>query len=459
MRNKITDGLKKIVSAENVLTDKEELYVYSKDASNQIAMPDYVVFVESGEQVQAVMRLAYETKTPVICRGAGTNVVGACVAARGGIILNFSKMNKIIEINHKNMTAKVQPGVVVGKLQEAVEKIGLFYPPDPSNLAVSTIGGSIAQSAGGPRTFKYGSTKDYVLDLKIVTADGSVMETGSNTVKNSTGYHLSQLFVGSEGTLGIVVEAVLKLTPKPQGSRVIMAYFDKVSDATGAVDKIIEAQLTPATIDLMDKNSIETVERFYPAGLMCGKAAALIIEVDGYLNSLDYQQDEIVRILESSSAVGIAASKTDEEAQKIWTARRSSFGATAKLAPNVMTEDVIVPRNKMAELMEGIGDICRAHNLQVCIVGHVGDGNVHPQMALDLRNEDEYNHYIKAKEEIYNLTIKLGGTLSAEHGIGCEKINYISDALDPLALDYMRKIKQLFDPNNILNPDKVFKEE
>jgi len=456
---KIIEQIKKIVSEKNVLTDLEERYVYALDATNKQNienLPDVVVFVEIVEHVQQIIKLAYEKEIPVIARGAGTNLVGACITVKGGIVLNFSKMNKILEINQENLNARVQPGLVVGKLQEEVEKLGLFYPPDPSNLKVSTIGGSIGLSSGGPRTFKYGSTKDYVIDLKVVLADGSIINTGSNTAKNSTGYHLSQLFIGSEGTLGIVVEALVKLIPKPEGSRVILAYFDKISDATHAVNVILQNKLVPATLDIMDQKTLQTVEQFYPAGLLTDKDAALFIEVDGYLSSLDYQQNKVVELCKKSGAADIQFSKGDEDAQRIWTARRSAFGACAKLRPNVVAEDVVVPREKIAELVEGIRRICDKNNLLVCIMGHIGDGNIHPNIPLDLNNEEDVKNYSHAKDEIHQLALDLGGTLSGEHGIGCEKSKYMTNAIDGVTLEYMKRIKRVFDERNILNPQKIF---
>lgn len=459
MKNSLIKDLKKALTPDNVLYELEERYAYAQDASNQrniTGLPDVVVFVESIEQVQAVVRLARKYKIPIICRGAGTNVVGACRAEHGGIVLNFSKMNKILDISLENMTATVQPGVVLGELQQAIDKIGLFYPPDPSNLAVSTIGGSIAQASGGAKTFKYGTTRDYVIDLKVVMADGEILRTGSNTIKNATGYNLNSLFVGSEGTLGIVVEATLKLIPKPEAKRVMMSYFDTVQSAVDAVNSIIEQRIFPTTLDFMDKNAIQTVEKFYPAGLLCDKEAALVVEVDGFENAIEYQQKIIVSILEKCNASAIQYSTNEEEYDKIWRARRSSMGACAKLKPNVTTDDVIVPRKNLSKLVLGIREICKKYNLDVCMVGHVGDGSIHPQIPIDYRDEDEYNRYKSAKSEIYELTASLGGILSGEHGIGAEKRDYIDKVVSPEALKYMRQIKKIFDPENILNPYKIF---
>lgn len=457
--NKLISDLKKTLSSCNVLETLEERYAYAQDATNikEIKnLPDVVVFVENIEQVQNVVKLANKYKTPIICRGAGTNVVGACSTEHGGIILNFSKMNKILEINRENMTARVQSGVVLGDLQKAVESFGLFYPPDPSNLAVSTIGGSIAQSSGGAKSFKYGTTKDYVIDMKVVMANGEILQTGSNTIKNATGYNLNTLFVGSEGTLGIVIEATIKLIPKPESKKVLMAYFDTVKTAVSAVNKIIEHRIFPATIDFMDKNAIQTVEKFYPANLLTDKEAALIIEIDGFECSMDYQEKIIVDILNSSDASAIQASHNEEEYNRIWTARRSSMGACAKMKPNITTDDVIVPRENLEKLVLGIREICEKYNLAVCMVGHVGDGSVHPQIPIDYSDEAEYKRYKLAKAEIYDLTAKLDGILSGEHGVGSLKREHINKVVNSVALDYMRQIKKTLDPNNILNPYKIF---
>lgn len=456
--SKLISDIKKTLPSENILTEIEERYSYAQDASNSKGitdLPDVVVFVETVEEVQKVVKLARKYKMPVICRGAGTNVVGACKTPKGGIVLNFSKMNKILEINRVNMTARVQAGVIVGDLQSEVEKFGLFYPPDPSNLKVSTIGGSIALNSGGAKSFKYGTTKDYVLDMLVVTANGELLKTGSQTIKNSTGYNLNTLFVGSEGTLGIVVEATLKLIVKPESKKVIMAYFDSIKDAVCAVNSIIEHRISPATIDFMDKNAIKTVEKFYPANLLTDKEAMLLIEIDGFENTMEYQKQVICNVLKDFVS-HIDVSQNDEEYERIWSARRSSMAACAKIKPNVTTDDVIVPRENLAELVLGIQSICEKYSLNVCMIGHIGDGSVHPQIPIDYNDNEEYERYKKAKSKIYDLTARLGGILSGEHGIGLEKREYIGKVVNAVGLDYMRKIKQVFDSDNILNPYKIF---
>ena len=460
MLTKLTKELNSILPRKNVLSGIEERYAYSFDASeNQIAdskIADAVVFAESIEEVRQVVRVANKYKVPIICRGAGTNTVGSCVPINGGIILNFSKMNKILELNTQNMTIKVKPGVTVGEIQDWAEKNNLFYPPDPSNLKVSTIGGSIAQNSAGARCFKYGSTKNYVLDLKVVTADGEVISTGSNTVKNAVGYDLNSIFTGSEGTLGIVVEATLKLIPKPQETQVLMAYFDDINDTVKCVNQIIDQKIYPSAIDFMDKNSLTTVEQFYPTGLMTDKDSALLIEIDGDYESVLKSKYNICQILNLNNAINIQYSKDEQEAQNIWRARRSSMSACAKLKPNVTTDDIIVPRDKLAQLVKGVQEICKKHELTSCLVGHVGDGSIHPQIPVDFSDEKEYAHYKQAKTEMYELAVSLGGTISGEHGIGLEKKPHVSKVVESGALNYMRQIKKIFDPNNILNPYKIF---
>lgn len=450
------DKIKTILKNDNVLATLEERYCYSRDASNMKndgKIPDLVVFVETIEDVQKILRYANEHEIPVISRGAGTNMVGACICSQGGIVLNFSKMNKILEINRTNMTARVQPGVILGDLKKEVEEIGLFYPPDPSNFKVSTIGGSIAQSSGGAMSFKYGTTKDYVLSLKVVTAEGKLMTLGAETIKDASGYHLGQLIVGSEGTLAIVVEAVLKLIPKPETKRVISAYFSKIEDSVNAVNMIISEHIFPAAIDFMDKNSMLSVEDFANCGLKTEHECMLIIELDGFESSMNSQIYKTTQVLDNNNAIGVEISKKEE----IWEARRSSFAASARLAPDVISDDIIVPRENLPEMIKKCNEISKKYNLKMCLVGHVGDGNIHPQIALNLENEEEFKNYVNAKSEMYETALSLNGTISAEHGIGIEKLSYLENTLDKTALEYMKLIKQVFDPKNILNPGKIFK--
>lgn len=454
----IVASVEKIVGKNNLITDLEGVYAYSFDCAHipfDKKFPKMVVFPENAFQVSEILKLANKNQIPIIERGAATNHVGGCAPIKGGIILHFSKMNKIMEINNQDLTCKVQPGVVVGDLQKAVKSTGLFFPPDPSNLAVSTIGGGIALSSGGPRAFKYGTFKDYVLDLEVVLADGSIIRTGSPTVKNVTGFNLTQLIIGSEGTLAVITEATLRLIPAPETTNVMLSYFDSIENAVDAVSGIINNHMTPSVIDLIDKKTVQTIEHFYPNGLLCDKEAVLLIEIDGDAASVKLQQEKIIQICKAYGAQEIDCAQDEEQRQKIWTARRSAFGACAQLAPNVITEDVVVPRSKIAELSKGILEISQKYDLITMVMGHIGDGNIHPNFALDLRDKKQKQNFEHAKAELFRLAVSLGGTLSGEHGIGCQKANFLPLALDKTTLNLMIQIKKVFDPNYILNPEKM----
>lgn len=452
------DDIKKCLNNE-ILTDSTELYCYAEDATNtriNLQSPDVVIFPETVQDVQKVVKYANERKIPIIARGAGTNMVGACTCPKGGIVLNFTKMNKILDFNTIDMTMTVQSGVVLDDIKKLAATEGLFYPPDPSNFKVSTIGGSIAQSSGGAMGFKYGTTKDYVLSLTVVMADGSIMKFGAKTIKDAVGYHLNQLIIGSEGTLAIVVEAELKLIPKPEAERTILVYYSKIEDAINGVDNILKAKVFPSTIDFMDKNSIVTVEKFKKCGLKTDMEAMLLINIDGFECSMEYQQELVMNALKNSGAELIEVANDEIQKEKVWSARRASFAATAQLAPDVVTDDIIVPRSRIAEMIVGTRNICNKYGLNVCMVGHLGDGNIHPQVALDLNDDVQFKNFQSAKSEIYKLVVDLGGTISAEHGIGIEKIDYLEELIGNSVVDKMRELKQLFDPNNILNPNKIF---
>lgn len=454
----ILEKLACIVGKNNLISDIEGIYAYAFDCAHipfSKERPIVVVFPENTQQVSDIVKLANKYLIPIIERGAASNHNGGCAPVKGGIILHFSKMNKVVNFNPEDMTCVVQPGVVVGDLQKLVESKGLYFPPDPSNLAVSTVGGGIALSSGGPRAFKYGTFKDYVLDLEVVLADGSIVRTGAPTVKNVTGYNLTQLIVGSEGTLAVITEATLRLIPKPQTTNVMLVYFDSVEDSVAAVTAIFNNQLMPSVIDLIDNKTIQTIERFYPTGLLCNKEAMLLIEVDGDQTSVELQQEKIIQVCRSKGSTHIICAKDEEHRLNIWTARRSAFGACAQLAPNVITEDVVVPRSQIANLVKGIKSISEKYKIITLIMGHIGDGNIHPNFALDLRDARQKENFENAKTELFRLAISLGGTLSGEHGIGCQKANYLPIALDKTTYSIMTQIKKVFDPNYILNPNKM----
>ena len=457
-KNRIISDIEKIAGKDNVISDTEGVYAYSFDCAHvpfNKGNKTVVVFPQNTKQVSEILKIANKNKIPVIARGAGTNHAGGCTPVDGGIILHFSRMNKILEISSEDLTCKVQPGVVVAELQKEVKKQGLFFPPDPSNLAVSTVGGGIALSSGGPRAFKYGTFKDYVLELEAVLADGTIIKTGAQTPKNVTGYNLTQLLVGSEGTLAIVTQATLKLIPAPEDTNVMLAYFETVESAVDAVSGIINNHLVPSVVDLLDKKTLQTIEDFYPTGLHTDKEAVLLIETDGDSSSVKNQMEKIEAICQKYGSSFVECAKDEIQREKIWASRRSAFGACAKLAPNVVTEDVVVPRSKIAELARGIIKISEKYNIITMVMGHIGDGNIHPNFALDLRDKQQSENFQKAKSELFELAVSLGGTLSGEHGIGCQKAKYLPLAVDKVTLKIMKDIKKLFDPNYILNPDKM----
>ncbi len=456
--DEVISELKLILDKKNVLTEYEERFCYAYDATaigEELYLPDVVVLPETTGQVAKVMKMANKYKIPVITRGAGTNLCGGCIPLKNGIVIHTSKLNKIISIDKDNLTCIVEAGAVVEKLQQEVEKLGLFYPPDPSNLKVSTIGGSVALSSSGPRCFKYGGTKDYVLGLEVVTAKGKIINVGGNTVKNVTGYNLSQLFVGSEGTLGIVTRVTLKLIPLPESKQVMLVFFDSIDDAATAVTDIISHKITPSTLDLMDQKTMDTVEQFHPTGLPTHYDAALVIEIDGVADAISVQAKQIEEISYKNNAKDVRIAKDKKEADEIWFARRSAFGAVARMKPNVITEDAVVPRAKIPQMVKAIRKIADKYNLTVCTMGHAGDGNLHPNFSLDLRDHDEHERLEKAVEELFDAAIELGGTLSGEHGIGMSKARFMNKVASEEVLEYMRLIKNSFDPNGILNPGKI----
>ena len=451
--------LKKEISCQ-VLWEKEDVFPYAYDTSpntKEVLLPKFVIFPESIEDVQKIVRFANENNMVIVPRGAGTCHSGGCRVTedtRQTIIIHFSKMNNILEIDDKNLLAKVQPNVTIGELQRKVEKFGLFFPPDPSNLEVSTIGGAIALSSGGPKTFKYGAIKNYILSLDIVDYRGEVVKTGQDIRKSVTGFNLTDLFIGSEGTLGIVVGATIKLIPKPECQKLILAYFKTLNEAGECVNKIVTSGITPSALDLLDDKTLLTIEKFNPCGLLTRYEAALLIELDGNKQGVKRDSDRLSEILYEMNSAHIVNSEKPEINENIWRARRSAFASCAKLAPNIVTEDIVVPVGKITEIIKEIKLLSEKLGIMVCVMGHAADGNIHPNFALNFDNHQERDNFYKLKDELFMIAIKLGGTLSGEHGIGTEKKQYLSDALDSNSLHYMKKIKKLFDPNNIFNPGK-----
>ena len=453
---KIVKELNKILAPENVLTSKEALVLYSRDASRYRHLPDAVVMPTTTEQVSQVLRLANEREIPVTPRGAGTNLSGGSVPINGGIVMVLTKLNKIIDIDEESLIARVQPGVVNSDLQKALEPRGLFFPPDPASLSVSTLGGNVAEGAGGPRGMKYGVTKDYVLGLEVVLPTGDIIRTGGRTVKNVTGYDLTRLFIGSEGTLGVITEITLRILPLPEAKKTLLAIYDDLVKAAETVSQIHHQGIVPVTLEIMDQGSIRCVEEYAKIGLPVDAEAILLIEVDGSKETVEREALQVENFCRAQGAREVNVARDAREADRLWEARRSCFAAMARRRPTIIVEDATVPRGKLAQMMTKVNQIAEKYNVEICTIAHAGDGNLHPQIMTDEKDPEEMKRVEAAIEEIFRETIALGGTLSGEHGIGLEKKRFLKLEIDPGAIEVMKKIKTALDPKNILNPDKIW---
>ena len=457
---KVISQLRKIVGKDAVLTSKEDLNAYSYDGTTTWAhMPDVVVLPVTTEEVSQILKLADENKVPVTPRGAGTNVSGGSIPIKGGIVLCTTKMNKILDINKTNLTATVEPGVVLQDFNIALAKQGLFYPPDPQSFLGCTVGGTIAENAGGPYCVKYGVTKQYVLGLEVVLANGYIMKLGGVTVKNRTGYELMMLFTGSEGTLGVITKITLRLIPMPPANKTMMAVFDDMAVGGQAVSNILASGVVPAKIEFVDNFVLRRIEEMTPMGLPVDAKALLLIQADGSPAAVEAESAQIVDTLKKSGAKEVRVAKDADEAARYWKMRSAGFAATFGAAHTVMAEDVAVPRDKLAEFIRKLDEISERTGFFISYLGHAGDGNLHPSIFTDIRKKEEFARAQQAMEEIFEAALSLGGVLSGEHGIGLEKQRFLKRAMDPVALSLMRKIKAILDPNNILNPGKIWEEE
>jgi len=455
----VAEELRAIVGARGVLSDPADLATYAYDGTFLESPPDCVVLPESTAHVAAIMRLATAHRIPIVSRGAGSGLAGGTVPLAGGIVLSMVRMNRILELDTVNMCARVQPGVITGDLQKVVAAEGLLYPPDPASLRQSTIGGNVGMCAGGPKGLKYGVTKDFVLGLEAVLADGRVLRSGGKMIKNVTGYNLTQLFVGSEGTLGVVTEVILRLVPRPRASRTALAVFPRIDDAARIVTIILGAGITPATIELMDRASIRAVEDFKPFGLPTDAEAVLLIEVDGDESSVQANVREVGRLCEANGASEVRVATTAAESQTLWEARRAVSPSITRIRPTKLGEDISVPRSQIPAAVRAVQRIAERYNLPIPLYGHISDGNLHPNILFDRHDAAEVERVNAAAGEIFAATVALDGTLTGEHGIGSLKKEYLASALDPVALEMMRAIKAAFDPLNLLNPGKVFPSE
>lgn len=445
----------KQATKSNLLTKKEDLYVYAYDTSQnpeEIILPLAVVFPNNTKEVCEIVKICSKYCVSIVPRAQGTNHCGSTRPVQNSIVVHFSKMNKILEIDNVNLTAIVEPNVIIGELNKELDKLNLFFPPDPSNLAVSTVGGAIGLCSGGPRTFKYGNTKNYIINLEIVLADGEIIETSKNLAKNVTGYNLTSLFTGSEGTLGLITKATLKLLPKPETRVLTLAYFNTLQEAGNCSNEIIKQGFIPSTIDLIDKITLQTIENFNPCGFLTDKEAMLLIELDGFRACVSEELKILKNILEKNNAKNIIQASEKNEIENIWRARRSAFSALSQLKPSVITEDIVVPRRKIVDFINKIQELSKKYNIITATMGHIADGNIHPNFALDLSYEKE--NFEKLKDELFSYALSIDGTLSGEHGIGTHKQKYLKNALNPNAHNLMKKIKNLLDPNDIFNTGK-----
>jgi len=452
----ITD-LVKVVGEANVLTSAEDLICYSYDGTFAEHQPDLIVLPETTEQVSGVLKIASREGIPVVPRGMGSGLAAGSVPFSGGMTLSLTRMNQILEIDPVNMTATVEAGVITAYLQEVLEAKGLFYPPDPASIKHSSLGGNVACNAGGPRCLKYGVTADYVMGLTVVLADGRIIHTGGKSIKNVTGYNLAQLFIGSEGTLGVTTNVMVKLLPKPQYIRTALGIFPRLDDASRAVNNILATGVVPVTLEMMDETAIACIEEALQLGLPLDKEAILILEADGNDEATVLREIEIIaRICRQSGASEVQIAQDEAQRANLWQARRSLLPSLARRAPNQLLEDVSVPRSQIPEMVQRIKQIGRQYNLPIVIFGHAGDGNLHPTILFDKRDKDQWERVEQAVGDTFATAVELGGTLSGEHGVGVLKRDYIENALGTTSLEVQRAIKQALDPKNILNPGKVF---
>ncbi|MEW6426970.1 MAG: FAD-linked oxidase C-terminal domain-containing protein [Thermodesulfobacteriota bacterium] len=450
--------LQAIVGRENVTVERADLLCYSYDGSNLEYPPEAVVFPSSAAEISAIMRLATEKRIPVVVRGAGTGMTGGALAVAGGIVLATSRMNRILEIDTDNHLAVVEPGVLNGDLKQAAARHGLFYPPDPASYSFCTLGGNVAEGAGGPAAVKYGVTRDYVLALEVVLADGRILHTGERTAKGVVGYDLTRLFTGSEGTLGIITKITVRLLPLPTARATLLLLCTGPDQAARLVNDIL-ARATPCALEFMDRTAIAIVRDKFPFPLPEETGALLLVELDGDRDSVEQQADRLTDYLAGLHLPLLARAKDDEERRGLWNARRAISPASFTLKPHKLGEDVVVPRSRIPELVTATARLAAENGLPIFSFGHAGDGNLHVNIMYDRDDDNERQRARAAKERLFRITVELGGTISGEHGVGITKAPYISLERDAVFLDVMRDLKRLFDPHNILNPGKILPAE
>lgn len=456
MNHATLDRLREIVGEDHVLTALEDRVAYGYDASKLSAVPQAVVFPANAQQIAEIVRLANQWRFPVYPRGAGSGMVGGCVPERGGIVLSLARLNRILEIHSDDMTAVVEPAVVTGVFQKAVAHYGLFYPPDPASLEFSTIGGNVATCAGGPRAVKYGVTREYVLGLEVVLPTGELITTGTRTMKGVVGYDLTRLLVGSEGTLGIITKVVLRLIPAPEAFMTVSAVFPEIEQAGRAVCAVLQARIVPTCLELLDAATLQAVDNHVPLGIEGRADGMLITEVDGPPEVLPRYVAAMKKIFREHGASQVNVAETGPEREKLWTARRAISPALGRIRPGKINEDVTVPRSRIADLIKFNQALARKYDLVIASFGHAGDGNIHTNIMVDRSDPQEMARAERAVEELFQEVLRLGGTLSGEHGIGLTKSCFFQWEVHPGAFEAMMRIKRALDPRDILNPGKMF---
>lgn len=455
MDETIKRKLMEIVGEDNFTDHLIDLISYSRDASQHKERPFAAVWPTTAEQVSAILILANEKDFAVTPRGAGTSLSGSAVPARGGLVLDLARMNKILDIRIADRLAVVQPGVVYADLDGALAPFGFCFPPDPASGKVCTIGGNVSTNAGGVKGAKYGVTRDYVMGLEVVLPDGRITRTGSYCMKSSSGYDLTRLFVGSEGTLGVITEITLKINPRPLVTSTGMATFAELKNAGQAVTDIMHSGVIPSVLEVLDENTIRVL-REYASFDLPDVMAIILVETDGYTKGeAEFQMSKIEKIFSQNSATEIKMARSAEEAAKLWKIRKNIGSIASQIRANSVAEDVTVPMSKVPELLTGVSAIVKKYDLPFVIFGHAGDGNLHPRIMYDQSDSDQVERLHRAVREIFQLTCDLGGTLSGEHGIGLAKAPFMALEHDAVSIDLMRSLKKLFDPKNILNPGKM----
>lgn len=438
-----------------VSTDPEELYCYGFDASSLEGRPAAVVRPDTTDEVSKVAAYASEQGIPLVPRGAGSGMTGGAIPSKGSIVLSLERMNRIINIDEKNMVATVEPGVINEHLQNRLEMMNLFYPPDPSSMAFCTIGGNIAENAGGPRAIKYGVTRDYVLGLQVVLADGTIITTGGSTLKGVVGYDLTSLIVGSEGTLGIVTKAFLKVIPLPEDTVTLLCMFTELEKASSVVPEIAASGITPRVLEFMDQEAVCAAENYRPVGLRTDAEAILLIEFDGPRTQVLKEAERVTALCKS---YGASVKLADDifSRQSLWESRKALSSALYHISPTKINEDIVVPRTKIPEMIQTLHEIARKYQLKIVSFGHAGDGNIHVNIMTDREKTEEYQRAKEAVKDVFAVALRLGGTMSGEHGIGLTKAPYLGMELSAPVILLMQGIKKIFDPRGILNPGKIF---